>query len=692
MIISFLSQQIRWKLALPGLMLVLAAIWLYPGTSFAHWSDRQWTRSLIGSTWTFSRQDGSVISTQLRLGTFGRIRGYAHPNEDRWTVRRGTLVFLGKMGHVTSQFALNAGAPLAGLRLPSDNRHALSLNEERHLQIGGMAALSAMLGLGLLAASVWLRSSLRSALVDIAIGGRRGPVRTATPLTRSARHYLRFITGARCACVLLAAWFLLVCTMASMPAYVPDEAWFYFEALHSGKEVIAHGEGVHHLLFHKNAFGYGSIWWSIYTCVMVVWDCIYGIYALPVADGMLAADPNVAKVMLIKYASSAVMAPMVIMRVIALAALGWFGLMLVRGARTGAGAVISVLALVSMPMMWWSGKLASPELLAAALFASAVLHWFQYRRALSSLLLATLAVGMKLTVMPAFIVLVGFVVWDIWLQPERRKCLVMYGLACTAVLLACNSWLFYDPKAGIEQLLFLSHAYAPNPDLQLQSDLVLWMHPDMWDATNYGSQAYWAGGFSLVVASLLAAFVLDRRLACFLVAQGIAQYLFMLTQPPHGWYWFPALLPLVIPFSRLSLRPAIYMSIFLMVSLYPFEYVRREWEYKTEHLQELEHVALQHSCIWQQLTAYQADVVYDMASLGTFTAETKDGQWQALNYHDSFVTLSQGEKAFPAGFRQVLLMGQRSARGFDFVRDRAQTAENVIGTCGTIKLVKIVRR
>lgn len=687
---SLSFQRTRWLFAILGILLLTVATWLYPTASTTSWSNTQWTRSLIGTTWTFSRPDHTVISEDVQLSAFGRITGYSHPNEHRWNVKGKSLRFLNVDGQVTSTFPLDRGAPQAGLKLQSIDgmHHELDLHADRRGLLVALAGLTALLGLSVLATATFIQPTgprSLSALVSRWVLGRTSP--DASPSGRSQR---RFINGKYCALGLLAIWFVLVVTMASMPGFVPDEAWFLYEGLRSAKAVQKDGAWVHELLFHANTFGYGGIWWSLYTAVALAWDSVSGLFTMPVTDAVLAVDPGVGKVKLLEYASAATLAPMVIMRILALSMLGYFGVIMVRAARSGASALLVALVLVTLPISWWSGKTGSPELFAAALFAIAVVRWFLSRGTLAALLTASFAVGIKLTIAPAYVVFVGFVCWNFWRQSEftwPRLC--RYALFCVLVVLACNSWLFYDAKTGIDHLVYLSHAYSPHPVRLTQSNLILFWKTEFWEGTNYGSLMYWSGGASLLVVALFAAWRSNRRLAWFLVISGLAQYGFMMTQPPHSWYWFPVILCMLIPYSMLGWRSAVCAGLVLFACLYPFSNTGNELAYKQLHLRELDQVRNQRQCVSEKLGQLQPDVVYDMASIGTFMSDAGQHKWRAMNFVDSYVALVMDPKPPTPGQKQLLLLGERSEHNIEPLRSRAASTGKTVAQCGTIKIVDV---
>jgi len=501
---------------------------------------------------------------------------------------------------------------------------------------------------------------------------------------------ISLIDGKYLAFGILFIWYLLAASMATMPAYVPDEAWFFYEALRSSKDVKDNGAWFSELFFHHNNFGYGSFWWAIYIFLALVWDGILGFLSMPTTSIMLTIDPGFGKVMLWENASAFIVAPMVMMRIVSLSLLACFGFVLIRNARTVASELLAIIILVTMPIAWWSGKIASPELFATALFSIAVARWFHSSNILSNLLIASVAVGIKLTIAPVYIVFVCFVFFDAQ-KNHGFNCRFFFKLTglCLLAILFCNSWIFCDPKSGIEQLLQISHSYRPHPDLKFQSDLILWMKSEFWEGSNYGSLSYWAGSFITLAAAFIIACLENKRLAAFLFACALAQYFFMMTQPPHGWYWFPVVLSAIIPFNQLGTKGAIIAGGVLLSLLYPFENAKHELSYKQMHLRELDQVKIQRHCIMEKLANIQPNVVYDMSAIGTFISSAPQHNWRAFNYHDSFVALIISPKPTAIGKKQILLLGERTEINFGLPLLHKQNPNKIIDQCGTIKIVNV---
>lgn len=661
----------KWFILL-GLLFILAAVWLYPANPKDGWSDQKWEHHIAGSEWLFSRNDGTVLAKKLVLSSFGEIRGYDNPNERRWEVKDHALNLLGEDGRVTSRFPLVVSGTTVGLHLiqpPELGQHELKQRSDKKKTL---LVLFFAIGFALLVVPFW---------------------RTSAFATKFCLNFAPSFTEERgkvVAGVLLIIWLFAACTLASMPTYVPDEAWFLVEAIASGQRAFIDHDWVVQLVFHHNAFGYGGIWWSIYTAMTLALNGLLDFLRAPETLAFISENPGFVKGRFWEYATPSLVAPMVMMRFLALLSLAVFGVLLVRYARTATAAMLCTVTLITLPIAWWSGKLASPELISAAIFAAGVLCWFVLHRPTPTLLLASLAVAIKLTVIPVYLVLLAFVFWDLWRAPNRSiPRLALYVMLCLLVILLGNLWILNSLEAGIEQLLNLSRTFKPHPDWHVQSDLLLFLHPESWEGTNYGSLTYWSGGLVLIAASLIVAMVIDRRLGLFLLLGGGGQYLFMLTQPPHPWYWFPVILAALVPFSKLRSGAAAALAVVLFFCLWPFEFTQREFLYRNLHLKELQELARQKGCIAKTLSQYQPDIVFDMVSIGTLSLQSQESKWTLKDYHDSYVSIATGLPNVASGEKRILILGEKSWSVHDFLRAASNRPDSLLGKCGSIQFVKI---
>jgi hypothetical protein len=95
------------------------------------------TRDLLtGRSWEFRHGEGDVISPSVRLDPSGAIQGVHHPNESRWGLENGTLVFFHESGVPSTRFTemrREAGKIILSgpLLLPSDQPVVLHVLRER---------------------------------------------------------------------------------------------------------------------------------------------------------------------------------------------------------------------------------------------------------------------------------------------------------------------------------------------------------------------------------------------------------------------------------------------------------------------------------------------------------------------------------------------------------------------------------
>lgn len=59
---------------------------------------------LTSRAWLFMHAEGDVIAPEVHLESSGRIAGVGHPNETRWRLEDGTLLFLHENGEPSTRF------------------------------------------------------------------------------------------------------------------------------------------------------------------------------------------------------------------------------------------------------------------------------------------------------------------------------------------------------------------------------------------------------------------------------------------------------------------------------------------------------------------------------------------------------------------------------------------------------------
>jgi len=67
-------------------------------------SEKVSMSDIVGKSWRFGRTDGSTIATSIQLLPNGKIDGYYHPNESRWALVNGMVVFYHESGVPSCKF------------------------------------------------------------------------------------------------------------------------------------------------------------------------------------------------------------------------------------------------------------------------------------------------------------------------------------------------------------------------------------------------------------------------------------------------------------------------------------------------------------------------------------------------------------------------------------------------------------
>ena len=485
---------------------------------------------------------------------------------------------------------------------------------------------------------------------------------------------------------LLILWLLIAFLFAALPTYVPDEGWFLIEVFASGQRALSN-DSWKEILFHDNSFGYGGIWWGFYTAITLFLNFFLDFLTSEQAFLFTASDAVEVRNRLFDFANPAMMAPMIVMRWVSLIFFGLFGAALIKNAKSPQAGLIAVTLLLLAPIAWWSGKLASPELLSGALYGLAIISWFFRRRVGESIVLATLAIGIKLTVMPAYLALIISILWS-----ERRQLtFYMFGkLAAIALLifLFCNLWLLINPISGIQQVFAYAGMYHPVGNIWEQFNLIIFSSNGTWDGTNYGSLDYWSGSIYFLAVTVLAALITNKAFGLYFVTAILTQLAFMLTQPPHCWYWFPVIFS---TFSAIGLieksRDLFIYFILAIISIWPLHNSFREIAYRTSHLQELTDLSTQHECILKALNSVPIGTVFDMAVIGT--SPSKRAGWNSKNFVESYVAISSGAAPLNANAETIslLMVGDGTLNNLPVIKSFVDNSHGRQESCDEIHLL-----
>lgn len=450
------------------------------------------------------------------------------------------------------------------------------------------------------------------------------------------------------AIIVLMVWFFCQVVISFSPAYVPDEGWFLLHAYQSAG--IVENGNQSRLCIHPNDFGYGGIFWSFYTLLVIGIQGLMGISASEI-DKISHLNEHAVKSVLHYVLTDIQFTPLYALRSIVWSVFFWFGLTMIRNARSGTMALIGTLSLVFLPLAWWSGKIGSPELISAILFGFAVYFSFIRNRPSLGTLITALAVGIKLTVAPIALVLLSFN--HLFSKNSLNLKAIISALG---IFIICNPWLLKDPRSGLETVIALSSAHHPLPSMVDHAWNVLTGATPTWDGTNYGSLLYWSGSFAFIIFGLFAAWVTNTKFFLFLATGGAVQFIFMMTQPIHNWYLFPFIIALVIPYYFAEIK---YLGFFIfgIVSIVSSSGFENELKSKRLHLIEIDSLQTRETilCISEKVRSINPRHVYDLSSIGYLPSASI--AHDVLNYHDAWHHFATGGSLEQDS---VVLVGRKS--------------------------------
>ncbi|WP_289821741.1 hypothetical protein, partial [Yersinia frederiksenii] len=190
-------------------------------------------------------------------------------------------------------------------------------------------------------------------------------------------------------------------------AYMPDEGWFLKIALDS---FVQHGISLDSTLFHKNDLGYASLWWGLYVTVIWISSLIW-----PSADMISANNSSTWDFRLELFdvidKNYALLNSINIMRAISISVFLLFSLMMLRQVFKKSENILGILILLSTPMVYWSGKIASSELIGVYLVLISVIGYIKHNN-IKWIFLSGVGLAVKMTCFPvcaAFLLYVLYV-------------------------------------------------------------------------------------------------------------------------------------------------------------------------------------------------------------------------------------------------------------------------------------------
>ena len=485
-------------------------------------------------------------------------------------------------------------------------------------------------------------------------------------------------------CILLiGAWMGIYFPALFSGAYMPDEGWFLYVAAVERPAPEWLGP-VRDYIFHQNSFGYGSTWWGIYSLIVDVMR-----HVMPPANpGQVFSMDSIALGLhdAVAAGNGYLLASMLIMRALAVSVVAVFALLLSRRALIQPMAALGVLLLFSTPMMYWSGKMASPEMVGVFLLLIAVLKYIDGRDR-RWFLLAGFACGTKLTCAPVAVVFALFAI-----LPGDRRQLVRRFLEITAYSVAgallSNLYLLYNPAYFVHTLKLFSGMFNPAPwELSFKYGPL-----PFWEGGTYGNLGYWFGSLAVFGAALLVAVLTNAWLGIGVICAAVVMFLFMLTQPLHNWYWFPVIGATTIPICyakehRRIVIPAL-VGILVAANLYfSAPGIKAEIGYRETKVAQLDSYKETKKCFDQATRQGGITEIFDVGVIGHILPSVVDAK--TTLYRTAFDALPAQQDIGARTDRLAVIgaMAQATPHIAEFM-DKAQASSASVQTCGRTVLVR----
>ncbi|VVO19797.1 hypothetical protein PS712_04138 [Pseudomonas fluorescens] len=494
------------------------------------------------------------------------------------------------------------------------------------------------------------------------------------------------------ACVVaIAIWCVRLFPLLTSTSYTPDEAWFVHDIVvrNENQEPNSYFWWFERYFAQANLFGYGSIWWGLYSIIIDVSTLVFHPAQKLSSESQVIGDFISNFLNEVNSGNKYLELSTWIMRSLSLSVATIFLLRVSRRIFKESFAVLGVLLLLTMPMMYWSGKLASPEYFGAFLLLISVFGYFDGRNQ-NWFLLAGIACGVKLTCAPvAAIFFLSALPYE-WRSGGMKKCIIG-GMRFAVGLLLANFYLVTHPVEFFSNLLMYSSLFPAAP---WQMSFMSGPLP-FWDGGTYGNLSYWFGSLITFLVVLFVSFFANARLAIWFALAAAAMFVFMLTQPLHNWYWFPVILGSIVPVAFSTCRGVTYRAVFaasfaavIGVNFYfSLPNIKSELSFRQSHIAEYKSFDRDVSCVQSEISAAKPKVVYDMAMIGR-SVNVLD-ETLRKNYPASFSALP-GMQELQGKSGQLAIIGPRAAAITpisNFI-DKAVAAGAEHGLCGKTLWVK----
>lgn len=480
--------------------------------------------------------------------------------------------------------------------------------------------------------------------------------------------------------VILIGWGFIYLPSAFSKGYMPDEGWFLKIAVSSFAD---NGISIENTIFHKNNLGYGGIWWGLYVFVIWISSLIWPISDLILINNASETDYRMSLFDVIDK-SEAILNSITIMKALSISLFIIFALRLLSRSLIKPENIFGFLILLSTPMIYWSGKIASPELVGVYTLLISIVCYIDSKKN-HWLIVAGFSVGLKLTIAPVCAAFFLYVLYEKRKEISFRT-ITFIGFLFFIGLLLANLYAIINPIKFLDPIVNVSTAFNSSPIARY-----IYTKPVMfWEGGTYGNLYYWFGSgisfFALMVISLR----VNIRLGLISLCSFILMLIFIRTQPAHNWYWFPVIGLISIPFTHIvnlhgKIRTIIVIltSIFLIINVTEsHRWIKKEIFYLNVKESSASGISEINTCLKEASSALDVDKFYDMASIGYAShINTKFGR---SDYIDSYLLINTPN--YKLNKKSFAAFGERAKNiiSVNALINRSNTNENKVGECGPV--------
>jgi hypothetical protein len=472
-------------------------------------------------------------------------------------------------------------------------------------------------------------------------------------------------------------------------AYVPDETAFLSFA-HSAS---IHKMNLPELLFAPNLEGFGSMFWSTIGVAIKVTSFFSNESEWPNDYNYLQIYDD--EFMLDIYSIQLVRA------IGLLTVLLWFR-MFVRETIDNQGiSKYLPLLVLTFPIMWWGGKVSSPELICAGLAGMSGIHVSRGNNA-RAILFASLAAGFKVSAIPVLLCVLLVSVLSLNQDSKLNNENTLKKISRLLFLslfpyLALNMYVFTEPKDFFSNLLnrlagqslAIDFSYLDLEIMQVLSHPPIWT----WDYVTMSGLFYWWGS-ALMYFALMSLLLINRQYI----------YLFLFTAVPlltafsllisgaqlYGYLYFPSVLFSISLLSRIELGKSkfrrdyiltrqgcrILVLILFVAAAQSLNGTLRERTQVLAHERDLNNLPVSMQCIVSATTG--AENLFDLGVIGKKTVFTETPPYSFPLFEDNDL------KTLIVGGRSLMALQGDIYSNPNIVVDSSER-------CGSFMIIKVHR-